>query len=144
MSRRVEMIESHLGSTERNVRQTASTVELEEAKAVATIRTLAGKHGLDISGGRIRRTSSRCCLGVEHGDYNGTELFGVGTDRFIWLGYKPRNDNQVRIVSGNFEKDGVVQWTLGDVPPPRMFPATPPLLSLFSQIFCMSSAEMRF
>ena len=44
----------------------------------------AKQHGLDIAGGTIRRTSSRFCLGVEHGDYNGTELFGVGTDRFIW------------------------------------------------------------
>jgi hypothetical protein len=27
---------------------------------------------------QVRRSSSRFCLGVEHGDYNGTELFGVG------------------------------------------------------------------
>lgn len=39
--------------------------------------------GLEIAQGKIRRSSSRFCLGVEHGDYNGTELFGVGTDRFI-------------------------------------------------------------
>eukprot|EP00971_Amphidinium_carterae_P173216 3434282-Amphidinium_carterae.1 len=37
----------------------------------------------------------RFCLGVEHGDYNGTELFGVGTDRFIWLAYKPNSSGQV-------------------------------------------------
>ena len=41
--------------------------------------------GLDIAGGTVRRTSSRFCLGVEHGDYNGTALFGVGTDRYIWV-----------------------------------------------------------
>ncbi|MHC4221409.1 MAG: hypothetical protein ACYST9_03230, partial [Planctomycetota bacterium] len=50
---------------------------------------LAKDNSLDIAGGKIRRTSSRFCLGVEHGDYNGTELFGVGTDRFIWMAYKP-------------------------------------------------------
>ncbi len=50
---------------------------------------LAREHGLAVAGGRIRRTSSRFCFGVEHGDYNGTELFGVGTDRFIWLAYRP-------------------------------------------------------
>ena len=43
----------------------------------------AAETGLNVQGGKIRRTSSRFCLGVEHGDYNGTELFGVGTDRFI-------------------------------------------------------------
>ena len=26
---------------------------------------------------QVRRSSSRLCLGVEHGDYNGCELFGV-------------------------------------------------------------------
>ena len=43
---------------------------------------------LSLAGSKIRRSSSRFCLGVEHGDYNGTELFGVGTDRFIWMAYK--------------------------------------------------------
>jgi len=51
---------------------------------------VAAEHGLDIVGGKVRRTSSRFCLGVEHGDYNGTELFGVGTDRFIWLACAPQ------------------------------------------------------
>ncbi|EGD73715.1 hypothetical protein PTSG_12313 [Salpingoeca rosetta] len=46
---------------------------------VETLRSLAQQHGLDVKGGKIRRTSSRFCFGVEHGDYNGTELFGVGT-----------------------------------------------------------------
>jgi len=55
---------------------------------------IAKEQGLNIKGGKIRRTSSRFCLGVEHGDYNGTELFGVGTDRFIWLAYKPNGTNQ--------------------------------------------------
>lgn len=80
---------------------------------------LASQHGLNIAGGRIRRTSSRFCLGVEHGDYNGTELFGVGTDRFIWLAYKPNGTRQVRLFSNNFAKDGLVTFQLGDVPPPR-------------------------
>jgi galactokinase len=46
---------------------------------VGQLAAAAKKHGLDIAGGTVRRTSSRFCLGVEHGDYNGTELFGVRT-----------------------------------------------------------------
>lgn len=72
----------------------------------------AQKQGLDIEGGHVRRSSSRFCFGVEHGDYNGTKLFGVGTDRFIWLAYKPNNLNRVRIFSENFPKDGVVEFGL--------------------------------
>ena len=61
----------------------------EDLKVRDALAGLAARHGLDVGGGRMRRTSSRFCLGVEHGDYNGTELFGVGTDRFIWMAYKP-------------------------------------------------------
>ena len=67
----------------------------------------------------MRRTSSRFCLGVEHGDYNGTELFGVGTDRFIWMAYKPNGTNKVRLFSGNFPNDGVIEYTIGNVPKPK-------------------------
>ena len=58
----------------------------KDTNATVAPRLLAAaqKMGLDVAGGKIRRTSSRFCLGVEHGDYNGTELFGVGTDRYIW------------------------------------------------------------
>ena len=57
--------------------------------------------------------------GVEHGDYNGTELFGVGTDRFIWMAYQPNGTNKVRLFSGNFPKDGVIEYTIGNVPAPK-------------------------
>ncbi len=80
---------------------------------------LAAQHGLHVAGGRMRRTSSRFCLGVEHGDYNGTELFGVGTDRFIWMAYKPNGTQQVRLFSNNFPGDGLVTFQIGNVPPPR-------------------------
>ena len=80
---------------------------------------LAADAGLDVSGGKIRRTSSRFCLGVEHGDYNGTELFGVGTDRFIWLAYKPNDTGRVRLLSGNFPDVGVVSFKPGEVPEPK-------------------------
>lgn len=56
-----------------------------DLEMVAELAAFAKEKGLDVAGGKVRRTSSRFCLGVEHGDYNGTELFGVGTDRFIWL-----------------------------------------------------------
>jgi galactokinase len=80
---------------------------------------LAAETKLRVRGGKIRRTSSRLCLGVEHGDYNGTELFGVGTDRFIWLAYQPNGTDRVRLCSANFPDDGVINFQLGQVPLPR-------------------------
>lgn len=87
--------------------------------ASSKIMEAAQKYGLNLHGGLIRRTSSRFCLGVEHGDYNGTELFGVGTDRFIWMGYKPRPDRKIKLFSCNFEEEGVVEFESGRVPPPQ-------------------------
>jgi galactokinase len=91
----------------------------ENQEALEKIQQLAKKHKINIAGGKVRRTSSRFCLGVEHGDYNGTELFGVGTDRFIWFAYKPNGTNKVRLFSGNFPNDGVIEYTLGNVPAPK-------------------------
>lgn len=91
----------------------------EDRAAVEKLRELAKENQIDIAGGKLRRTSSRFCLGVEHGDYNGTELFGVGTDRFIWMAYKPNGTNKVRLFSGNFPQDGVVEYTIGNVPAPK-------------------------
>ena len=61
-----------------------------DPKHLHTLHALAAQHKLDVRGGRVRRTSSRFCLGVEHGDYNGTSLFGVGTDRGGRRGTLPR------------------------------------------------------
>jgi galactokinase len=94
-------------------------LEPQERAAVDKILEISRKTGLDVGGGKIRRTSSRFCLGVEHGDYNGTELFGVGTDRFIWLAYKPNGSRQLRLFSANFPDDGVIEFALGDVPEPK-------------------------
>ncbi len=93
-----------------------------DTQARDILKRLAAENGLKVDGGRLCRTSSRFCLGVEHGDYNGTELFGVGTDRFIWMAFKPNGTNRVRLFSGNFPKDGVVEYTLGEVPAPRSVP----------------------
>ena len=87
--------------------------------ALGKILKSAINNAVDIKGGRIRRTSSRFCLGVEHGDYNGTELFGVGTDRFIWLAYKPNGTKKIRLFSANFPDDGVIEFELGNVPEPK-------------------------
>jgi galactokinase len=76
----------------------------------------AADTGLDVQGGTVRRTSSRFCLGIEHGDYNGTALFGVGTDRFLWLAYKPNDTNRARLFSANFPDDGIVDFQLAHVP----------------------------
>jgi len=86
---------------------------------IGKIQQLSRQYGINIAGGKIRRTSSRFCLGVEHGDYNGTELFGVGTDRFIWLAYKPNGTKRVKLFSGNFPDDGVIEFNLGSVPEPK-------------------------
>lgn len=83
---------------------------------------LASDTGLNVAGGKIRRTSSRFCFGVEHGDYNGTELFGVGTDRFIWMAYRANDAGRVRLFSDNFPGDGIIDFKLGEVPPPRSVP----------------------
>jgi len=91
----------------------------EDKSAIKQILSLAKQVGIDVKGGKVRRTSSRFCLGVEHGDYNGTELFGVGTDRFIWMAYKPNEQGRVRIFSGNFPNDGVIDFDLGGVPAPK-------------------------
>ncbi len=93
-----------------------------DKNAVEKLKELALEAKIDISGTKIRRSSSRFCLGVEHGDYNGTELFGVGTDRFIWLAYKPNGTNKVRLFSGNFPDDGIVEFELGNVPEPQSVP----------------------
>jgi len=91
----------------------------EDRAAVEKLQQLARENKINIAGGKMRRTSSRFCLGVEHGDYNGTELFGVGTDRFIWMAYRPNGTNKVRLFSGNFPKDGVIEYTIGNVPAPK-------------------------
>ncbi len=79
----------------------------------------ADKCGLDVAGGQVRRSSSRFCFGVEHGDYNGMELFGVGTDRFIWLAFKPNTSGRVRIFSENFPEDGIIDFALGEAAQPE-------------------------
>ena len=91
----------------------------DDKKAIDKILQLSKNTGININTGRIRRTSSRFCLGVEHGDYNGTELFGVGTDRFIWLAYTANGTKRIRLFSGNFPDDGVIEFELDDVPKPQ-------------------------
>ncbi|AQQ09232.1 Galactokinase [Sedimentisphaera cyanobacteriorum] len=90
----------------------------QDKQVVEQLNEMAKQQGLDISGGKVRRSSSRFCLGVEHGDYNGTELFGVGTDRFIWMAYKPNGTKKFRLFSGNFPEDGIVEFEIGSVPSP--------------------------
>ncbi len=70
----------------------------QECLPIELLEELATESGLDIAQGKVRRTSSRFCFGVEHGDYNGTELFGAGTDRFIWIAYKPNNMRRTKLV----------------------------------------------
>ncbi len=46
-------------------------------------------------------------------------MFGVATDRFIWMGYKGNGTDRVRLFSANFPDDGVVEFKLGKVPEPK-------------------------
>ena len=91
---------------------------MQDDSILQKLAQLAKQHGLNVTGGKIRRTSSRFCFGVEHGDYNGTELFGVGTDRFIWLAYRPNDTGRIRLFSDNFAGDGVIDFVSGQIPPP--------------------------
>ena len=90
-----------------------------DQQAFEYLKQLAADKAVNLSGAKIRRSSSRFCLGVEHGDYNGTELFGVGTDRFIWMAYKPNSTNTMRFYSGNFPDDGIVEFEIGKIPEPK-------------------------
>jgi len=94
-------------------------METKDKVVIGQMLRFSRETGINVTGGRVRRTSSRFCLGVEHGDYNGTELFGVGTDRFIWLAYKPNGTKQVKLFSGNFPEDGIIEFNLGSVPEPK-------------------------
>ncbi len=80
------------------------------------LKSSAQRVGIDITGAKVCRSSSRFCFGVEHGDYNGTELFGVGTDRFIWFAYKANGTNKNRLYSINFPEEGIVEFEIGNVP----------------------------
>ncbi len=91
----------------------------QDSEATDKILQLARHNAININAGKIRRTSSRLCLGVEHGDYNGTELLGVGIDRFIWLAYKPNGTKHLKLFSANFHSDGVIEFDLGNVPDPQ-------------------------
>ena len=93
-----------------------------DLQIIEVLRNLANQAGLSLAGGKIRRSSSRFCLGVEHGDYNGTELFGVGTDRFIWLAFKPNGTRRLRLFSGNFPEDGLLDISLDEIPEPGRLP----------------------
>lgn len=99
-----------------------SSPSSDDTKARKILEDLSRKAGLSLSGARIRRSSSRFCLGVEHGDYNGTELFGVGTDRFIWMAFRPNGTDRLRLFSGNFEQDGVIDVSLSEIPDPGTTP----------------------
>jgi len=94
-------------------------LETQDRQAIKKITQTAAETGLDIQQGQIRRTSSRFCLGVEHGDYNGTELFGVGTDRFIWFAAKANGTRKIRLFSLNFPDDEIIEFNIGRIPEPQ-------------------------
>ncbi len=86
--------------------------------ARARIRAAAAAAGFDLAGAHLLRTSSRLCLSVEHGDYNGTPLFGIGTDRCLWIAAKPRPGGEVRFLSIAFAGEGIVRYRAGAAPSP--------------------------
>jgi galactokinase len=40
-----------------------------DQQAFEYLKQLAADNGIDVAGAKVRRSSSRFCLGVEHGDY---------------------------------------------------------------------------
>lgn len=112
--------DKHMSS--KNSAGDADVREPKDEEIAAKLLIAAKRFGLDVEGGRIRRSSSRFCLGVEHGDYNGTELFGLGANRFIWLAYKKNDSGTVRMASMTYpcpkSKDGIVSFKVGNVPSP--------------------------
>ena len=101
----------------------------DDEQAIAKLKQAGRENGIDLSGAKIRRTSSRFCLSVEHGDYNGTQLFGVGTDRFIWLAYRASTTKRTRLFSINYPEESVVDFELGRIPEPRAVSISPPCTS---------------
>lgn len=85
-----------------------------DEKIKPLLQKAIAESGLTIENPTVRRSSSRFCFGVEHGDYNGMELFGVGTNRFIWLAYQPNKTKRIRIYSANFPEEGLVDFPLGE------------------------------
>lgn len=94
----------------------------DSSQVRSILEQLSTESGISLAGTKIRRSSSRFCLGVEHGDYNGTELFGVGTDRFIWMAYRPNDTGRLRLFSGNFKQDSIVDFALDAIPGPGTAP----------------------
>jgi galactokinase len=90
-----------------------------DLRVAGKLQAAARDAGLSLERAKLRRSSSRFCLGVEHGDYNGTELFGVGTDRFIWMAYAPNEDSRIRLLSLNYPDAGLVEFGTAETPPPR-------------------------
>ena len=90
--------------------------DLEERSIHQKLFKMAEAHKLDIRAGKVRRSSSRFCFGIEHGDYNNLEVFGVGTNRYIWIAYKPNACGYLRLLSGNFPEEGVIDISLKESP----------------------------
>ncbi|MFH1848559.1 MAG: hypothetical protein ABH879_00055 [archaeon] len=86
--------------------------------AVRRLSEIAAELEWDMEGASVRANSSRGCLSVEHGDYNGTHLFGFGTNRFTWVAYRKRSDDNVRLFSDKFSGDGVINYRLNNAPSP--------------------------
>lgn len=101
---------------------TSNTAVTTDAEARNALISLSRDCGLAMEGCRIRRSSSRFCLGVEHGDYNGMQLFGVGTDRFLWMAYRANDTGRLRLFSGNFPQDGIIDLDLAAIPLPGSLP----------------------
>lgn len=71
----------------------------------------AAQHcALDVARGKVLRVSSRLCLSVEHGDYNGTDLVGIGVDRFLWIAFAHNDSGKVRAFSSALPDQGIVTF----------------------------------
>lgn len=82
---------------------------LRIAEAARATGLLAGAQEANAA---MVRASSRLCLSVEHGDYNGTSLFGTGIDRFLWLACAANDLGVVRMFSTDMPNERVVSFVV--------------------------------
>lgn len=94
------------------MRDTPLAVVAPGSAAAARSQLLAAAQhcALDVTRGKVLRVSSRLCLSVEHGDYNGTDLVGIGVDRFLWIAFAHNDSGRVRAFSSAFPGQGVVTF----------------------------------
>lgn len=92
----------------------------EETKALRLIKKAAAQHGLDIAGGKIRRSSSRLCLGVAGGEPEPGITPGVGGARGLQRHPALRSGHRpVHMAGIQTQQQRQGDWSAGGRPSPE-------------------------